>query len=111
MDFDRLDSILKSKKISRRKLALSLGIPEGAMSTAFKRKSGLHKHLFVIANYLEVDPAYLAGYDKKTVLQQLDPELNELISMYDSWTPFQRQTIMNQLRALNKLIIGRGGTE
>lgn len=111
MDFDRLDAILKERKMSRRKLGLSIGINEHAISTAFKRKSGLDKYLIPIASFLEVDPSFLAGIDKKTVLAQLDPELGELIRMYDKWTPYQRTTIMNQLRLLDKLINGNGGAE
>ena len=57
MNFDTLDRILKEHHISRRKLALAVGIKEGAMSTAFKRRSGLSAEATLkIANYLKVDP-------------------------------------------------------
>lgn len=65
MDFDRLDSILKERKVSRRKLALSTGINEHTMSTAFRRKSGLSvDEVIRIANFLGVDYYYLEGWDK-----------------------------------------------
>lgn len=64
MDFDRLDSILKQKGISRRKLALALGIPESTMSSAFMRRSGLSSDVVIkIAQYLGVDYYVLQGWD------------------------------------------------
>ena len=66
MDFDRLDAILKSKKISRRKLAIAVGIPESTMSTAFMRRSGLSSDdVLKIAKYLKVKPYYLEGWSAK----------------------------------------------
>ena len=71
MDFDRLDEILKSRKMSRRKLAIEVGILPGTMSTAFSRRSGLSsKELLKIAKYLGVNPLYLEGLDD-------DPEAKE----------------------------------
>lgn len=62
MDFERLDAILKERGISRRKLALAVGIKEGTMSTAFMRRSGLSSgDLLRIARYLGVNPLYLEG--------------------------------------------------
>lgn len=62
MDFDYLDSVLKEKHISRRKLALSLGISEGTMSTAFSRKSGLSSIDAVqIAKILDISVERLLG--------------------------------------------------
>ena len=64
MDFDRLDAILKERKISRRKLALAVGIKEGTMSTAFMRRSGLSPdQVRRIADYLGVNYYYLEGWD------------------------------------------------
>lgn len=64
MDFDRLDAILKEKRISRRKLALAVGIKEGTMSTAFMRRSGLSPDMVKrIAEYLGVTYDYLQGWD------------------------------------------------
>lgn len=77
MDFDRLDKILKSRKMSRRKLAIEVGILPGTMSTAFSRRSGLSsKELLKIAKYLGVNPLYLEGLDddpeeKEDILDQL----------------------------------------
>jgi len=66
MDFDRLDAILKERKISRRKLALLAGINENTMSTAFRRKSGLNSEAeFAIAEALNLSPLYLMGLDNK----------------------------------------------
>lgn len=63
MDFDKLDSILKQKGISRRKLALALGIPESTMSSAFMRRSGLSPDVALrIAQYLGVDYYVLQGW-------------------------------------------------
>lgn len=65
MDFDRLDAILKERRISRRKLALATGINEHTMSTAFRRKIGLSVDETIrIANFLGVDYYYLEGWDK-----------------------------------------------
>lgn len=70
MDFDRLDAILKDRKISRRKLALAVGIPESTMSMAFMRRSGLSAEQTIrIANYLGIDYFYLAGLDEIAELQ------------------------------------------
>lgn len=64
MDYDRLDAILKERGISRRKLALELGINENKMSTAFKRHSGLTvNEVILIADYLSVDYYYLEGWN------------------------------------------------
>ena len=64
MDFDRLDAILKERHISRRKLALAVGIPESTMSTAFMRRSGLTSDMVKrIANYLGVTFDHLQGWD------------------------------------------------
>lgn len=77
MDFDRLDEILKSRKLSRRKLAIEVGILPGTMSTAFSRRSGLSsKEVLKIAKYLGVNPLYLEGLDddpaaKENMLDQL----------------------------------------
>ena len=57
IDFEALDSMLKEKHISRRKLALAVGINESTMSTAFARKSGLSQDkVLAIAHYLDVSP-------------------------------------------------------
>ena len=64
MDFDRLDLILKERGISRRKLALAVGILPGTMSTAFMRRSGLSSaDVLKIAEYLGVSPYYLEGQE------------------------------------------------
>lgn len=66
MDFDRLDEILKSRGISRRKLAIAVGINENKMSSAFKRKSGLKQDdVIAIADYLHVSPFYLEGWSAR----------------------------------------------
>ena len=66
MNFERLDSLLKERKISRRKLALAIGMNENKMSSAFKRKSGLNANdTLQIANYLGVSPYYLEGWTMK----------------------------------------------
>ena len=62
MDFDRLDKLLKERKLSRRRLALECDILPGTMSTAFCRRSGLSaKNFLRIARFLNVDPDYLLG--------------------------------------------------
>ena len=71
MDFDRLDSILKERGISRRALALAVGINENTIATAFKRRSGLSsENLLKIARYLNVNPYALVDLGEK-------PERNE----------------------------------
>ena len=66
MDFDRLDAILKERRISRRKLAIAVGIPESTMSTAFMRRSGLSSDdVLKIAQFLGVSPYYLEGWTVK----------------------------------------------
>ena len=71
MDFDRLDSILKERGISRRALALAVGINENTIATAFKRRSGLSSEdLLKIARYLNVNPYALVDLGEK-------PERNE----------------------------------
>ena len=64
MDFDRLNEILKEKHISRRKLAMAVGIPESTMSTAFSRQSGLSPEAVKkIADFLGVSYEYLQGWN------------------------------------------------
>lgn len=64
MEFDRLDAILNERGISRRALALAVGINAHTMATAFKRGAGLSaKEVFKIAEYLNVKASYLMGYD------------------------------------------------
>lgn len=64
MDFDRLDGILKERHISRRKLAIAVGIPESTMSTAFMRRSGLSfMDTLKIAKFLDADPYWLEGWE------------------------------------------------
>jgi len=63
MDFDRLDMILRQKHMSRRALALAVGIKESTMSTAFMRRSGFsHEDVVKIAEYLGINPYYLEGW-------------------------------------------------
>lgn len=57
MDFDTLDRLLKERGISRRKLALAVGINEHTMASSFKRRSGLSaEDVCKIADYLQVEP-------------------------------------------------------
>ncbi len=56
MDFDKLDEVLKAKKMSRRKLAQAVGIKESTMSTAFMRRSGLSfEDTMKIVRFLGID--------------------------------------------------------
>ena len=74
MDFDRLDKILRERHISRRKLALAVGIGEGTMSTAFMRRSGLSSaDVLKIAEYLGVSPYWLDGRDSEPGKPQIWP--------------------------------------
>ena len=78
MDFDRLDLILKERGISRRKLALAVGILPGTMSTAFMRRSGLSSaDVLKIAEYLGVSPYYLEG--------QEGPEASDDGGAFERW--------------------------
>lgn len=84
MDFDRLDQVLKEHHMSRRKLAIAVGILPGTMSTAFMRRSGLSsENVLKIADYLDVDPWWLEGYDPSDrgiipmEFDRLDAILNE----------------------------------
>lgn len=62
MDFDRLDAILKKRGISRRKLALAIGLNENTMASAFKRRRGLSSDdVLKIAKFLNVNPFFLEG--------------------------------------------------
>ena len=63
MNFDILDAILKKKHMSRRALALAVGINENKMSSAYKRRSGLSSaDVLKIADYLGVSPYELEGW-------------------------------------------------
>ena len=101
MDFDRLNRLLKERGISRRKLALAVGIPESTMSTAFMRRSGLSSaDVIKIANYLGVDPAYLEGFDFDAAMRGLDEYVELAISAADR--QFEEQVI-ESMRKLNTL--------
>ena len=101
MDFDRLNRLLKERGISRRKLALAVGIPESTMSPAFMRRSGLSSaDVIKIANYLGVDPAYLEGFDFDAAMRGLDEYVELAISAADR--QFEEQVI-ESMRKLNTL--------
>ena len=111
MDFDRLDKILKQRKISRRKLALAVGILPGTMSTAFSRRSGLSaSNVMKIAQYLGVNPLYLEGLEDDPHLS-VEESYDKLVSSeeYAAWvngTDTGRMTaLMVAYDALN--VIGR----
>lgn len=75
MDFEILDQLLKRRGISRRKLALAVGINENKMSSAFKRLSGLSSEdVLKIAEYLGVSPYYLEGLTKDPSSFGLSPD-------------------------------------
>ena len=79
MDFDVLDRLLKDRGISRRKLALAVGINENKMSSAFKRRSGLSSEdVLKIAEYLGVSPYYLEGWTdgENDMRLSFDQEIN-----------------------------------
>lgn len=85
MDFDRLDTILKERGISRRKLALAVGILPGTMSTAFSRRSGLSSSdVLKIAKYLGVNPLYLEGLDDMIEVEDDDQQKMDYGAMYDA---------------------------
>ena len=78
MDFDVLNTILKNRHMSRRALALAVGINENKMSSAYKRRSGLSSaDVLKIAEYLGVSPYYLEG--------QEGPEASDDGGAFERW--------------------------
>ena len=75
MNFDRLDEVLKSRGLSRRKLAIAVGILPGTMSAAFSRRSGLSSEdVLKIAEYLGVSPYYLEGWAEDEHAENITPK-------------------------------------
>lgn len=62
--YDRIDNVLKQKKISRRKLAELAGINVNTMSSLFARRPSNfpRQYLNQIAEVLDITPAALEGY-------------------------------------------------
>lgn len=72
--YDRIDEILKEKRMSRRQLAQLAGIPESSLAAAFARKSKMSmERLAKIAHALHVSP------------EELNPAINVMDDLkYDS---------------------------
>lgn len=110
MDFDRLDRILKSRGLSRRKLAIAVGILPGTMSTAFSRKSGLSSEdVLKIAEYLDISPYYLEGWAEDERAEDITAEQSfrlmgedlETITRLAAYDDRQRQRLNAAFDKLN----------
>ena len=66
MNYDLVDSLLKSKGMSRRQLAIKCGITPGTMSTWFARhtKNIPFQHVQSIANMLQIPWYQVMGYEE-----------------------------------------------
>lgn len=104
MDFDRLDEILKERRMSRRKLALSTGINEHTMSTAFKRKSGLSVYeILCISKFLGINIDELVKTNKR---KEDDCLLPKVIHNYQK-NPFKNDPFITVHQAFVNLYHGR----
>ena len=65
--YNRIDTLLEKKQMSRRKLAQSIGVPPSTLQSAFEKKSNLSlERLAQIADALEVDINWLlSGFTLK----------------------------------------------
>lgn len=69
---ERIDSILKERGMSRRKLAIQAGVPMGTLQCALARNGNLSLDLLLpISDVLGVSVQYLSGADE---LPQMTPE-------------------------------------
>lgn len=60
VDYDALERIIRIKGLSRRKLALSVGIDETQFASSFRRRSRMQpENVRSIAAVLEINPLYL----------------------------------------------------
>jgi len=98
MDFyDRLDTVLKAKKMSRRQLAIAAGIPESTMSVAFMRRTKRFSgdNILRIAEVLDVPwQKLVAGTDDEQEL------LREV--MFRTGEPISKKTVYNKT-SINKV--------
>ena len=113
MNFDKLDILLKERGISRRQLALAIGINVNTMGTAFKRRSGLSaEDVLRIAEYLGVSPYYLEGWASDPQAGEIDngsftnvfedKQKHDRMSSYDSAMDYKAR-VGALLEAFDKL--------
>lgn len=82
---ERIDDILKSRKMSRRQLAIQAGIPPSSLQSAMERNKGISLNmLFSISDVLGVDPRFLDP-DTSSFLKPISRhKMNELQDGVDS---------------------------
>lgn len=65
VDYETLWRLLLKKGMARRKLALEIGVDEGKLAAAFRRKSKMHiSELCSIAAVFNIDPVKLLAKDE-----------------------------------------------
>ena len=82
---ERIDDILKSRKMSRRQLAIQAGIPPSSLQSAMERNNGISLDmLFSISHVLGVDPRFLDPNTSSFLKPISRYKMNELQNAVDS---------------------------
>ena len=89
---ERIDNILKSRNMSRRKLAIQAGIAPSSLQSAMERNGTLSLDmLFPISDILNVSVQFLAeGADSSYAS---DEELEEYEKSYSEYKPHKEKSI------------------
>lgn len=100
-NFDALDEILKKRGISRRNLALSAGINESTMSTAFARKTTMSdKNIIKIAQYLDIDPRILIDVDAELKFIPANDQFKQIGIVLKACIPIGNDDYTNVFRTV-----------
>lgn len=100
---ERIDSILKARNMSRRKLAIEAGIPPSSFQSAMQRNKELSMDMLMpISQVLEVDPFFLL--DGIESLPTPDPHMLEVSKMLEEWSYyFFKLNFLGQKTALERI--------
>ena len=84
--YDRINEIIKSRKINKRKLCLDLNISYSTLDSMFARHSSIEPVTIInnIANYLDVDVEYLVIGKSSRALSMQEYEILHLMKNLSS---------------------------
>lgn len=102
--YDRIDMILKERRMSRRQLAIAAGIPESSFAAAFSRRSKMVlENLEKIARVLEVSPGDLEPSIKPLI--EIAEDNSIMVDYYERQTAIiEYMSVVNAEMKENRLL-------
>ena len=96
---ERIDEILKVKKMSRRQLAIEVGIAPSSFQSAMQRNTTLSLDmLFPIADYLKISVEYLLG--EEVTPFPPDSYLDKMAAENDQNPAHKKPSILSEIKIL-----------